>query len=220
MYALFRNELLLLRTADIEIPVTDHLFFERGKTIQLKVKNTFVPAWRLFFSNGGIFLAFSLRRDSFESEIQITLVWSLLWISLDAKFGFFLFFLSLSSAAQFCVSGMHANKCIPLFSHRWLLHVDESLVFWFLTFGYKLKGNIYSTGLKRHHSITYCSQFLISCWWGFMLSKPFSPSLLVNCCHGLPRLWEQHNNSCCVFVCIPITTLWEQRDANPPTHYH
>lgn len=69
-----------------------------------------------FFSNGGIFLAFSLRRDSFESEIQITLVWSLLWIFLDAKFGFFLFILSLSSAAQFCVSGMQELTNLSLYS--------------------------------------------------------------------------------------------------------
>lgn len=74
--------------------------------------------------------------------------------------------------------------------------------------------NIYSMGPENHSTF---SSSAVAFGWGCMFSKSSSSfSLIVNCCHGLPRVWVQHNNSCCVFVCIPITTVRAEGCYPPP----
>lgn len=131
--------------------------FEKGRKKQFCWKIKCLRC--LFFSCSGLLRNF---RDSFESAIQITWVWSMMRIFLDAKFGFLLF----SLRGQFCVSGMQelTNSSFYPVTGSCLLRADESLPLWFLT--WVLKGNFYSSGIEKYYPITSCSQFLISCWWG------------------------------------------------------
>ena len=147
--------------------------------------------------------------------MQITLVWRMLRIFQNAKFSFFLFshFFFFFYQAHF-ITQEQPNLSLYAVLSSSLLHADESLLLWFLTYGNKPIANIYSMGPKNHSTF---SSPAVALGWGCMFSKSSSSfSLIVNCCHGLPRLWVQHNNSCCEFVCIPITTVRAEGCYPPP----